>query len=120
RAGDAGDLRAASPRERQPLDGPRQQFVGSGSPLGRSLLEAQARRDDAGAHGIRLLPGTALKLERAGAWNRDDQVEAIQQCPRELVAIARQSLRRAAALRTRIPSCSARAQIHGSNELEPT
>ena len=55
---------------------------------------------------------------RARARNGNEQVEAVEQCPRELVAVRREARRGAGALGGGITPRSARTQIHGRHELE--
>ena len=91
--------------------------VGLLRPGGRPA-QRLARRVDAVAHRFRRLAGRAGELDGARPRHRDDEVEAVEQRPRELVAIGREPLRRALAVGGRIPTGAARAEIHRGDELE--
>ena len=77
-----------------------------------------SRSDDADAHGLRALAGRGCQLGRARARHRDDEVEPVEEGARELVAVRREPLRRAGALRGGVSSRAARAQVHRRDELE--
>ena len=69
-------------------------------------------------HSRRGLAGLRRELVRPRPRHGDDEVEAVDQRARELVAERREPLRRAGALDRRVAAPAARAQVHGSDELE--
>ena len=98
---DAGDLRAAASGKREALDRTCQQLVGCRCSPRPSLCKTHSCSDDTGAHWIRALPRPGLQLECAGSRNGHDQIEAVEQRTRQLVAIPSQSLCGTTALRRR-------------------
>ena len=75
-------------------------------------------RHDTRPNRRRRLARRASELPRTGAGHGDDEVEAVEQSTRELVAEAREPLRRAGALCGRVASRTARAQVHRPDQLE--
>ena len=115
---DAGHPRTTACRQRQALDRLGQQLI-------RLLRAAQwfaagplASRLDSRANGVRALTGTAIELLRTWARHGDEQVETVEQRARELVAIGREACSRARALGRGIAARTARAKVHGRDELE--
>src|SRR5438067_5057125 len=63
-------------------------------------------------------PRSSSELDCARTRHRDDEIEPVKECARELVAVARQSLRGTRALDVRIATRSTGTQVHRSDELE--
>ena len=92
RSGNPGDAGAAPTRERQPLDRTREELLGLLRPSGRvDGKELTGGIHPLGHHGGRLRRAGG---ELAGPWtrDRDDEVEAVEERPRELVAEGREPL----------------------------
>src|SRR5262245_52236137 len=70
-------------------------------------------------HRIGRFPGRSGELDRARPGHGDDEVEAIEKRPRELVPERREPLRRALAVGGGIAPRTARAEVHRRDELEP-
>ena len=85
---------------------------------GSAVAEPLACGHDALAHGGRRLAGRRGQLRRTRPRHRDDEVEAVEQRARELLAVGGEPLRRARALDRRIAARAARAQVHRPDELE--
>ena len=102
-----------------PLDRARQQLVGARRPTRPGFGKPDAGRDHANTNGFRDLAGTALKIDCPCARHRHDQVEAVEQRARELVAVAGEPLRRTGTLRAGVSTSTARTQIHRSDQLKP-
>ena len=66
----------------------------------------------------RRLSGRRRELLRARPRHRDDEVEAVEQRPRDLLAVARDPLRAAGAVGGGIAAASARAQVHRRDETK--
>src|SRR5690349_17444549 len=84
------DPRSAARRQRQPLHRTSQQlgrFLGAAQGLAAGTF---ARRLDALTNTLGWLTGAGLQLTRARTRNRDQQVEAVEQGPRELVPVSRE------------------------------
>ena len=101
RARDAGDARAAATGERQPFDGAVEQLVAPrrcerGARRARRLARGSTTR---ARDGRRRLRRARPRAPRARPRHRDDEVEAVEQRARELVAVRRDPLRRARARR---------------------
>ena len=115
---DARDTRTSASRERQLLDGPREQRIGllvsARSPRG----ESRARRSDPLADRSGSLALPCGELDRARARDHDHEVETIEQRARELVAVRGEPLGGTRARDRRISARAARAQIHRPDELE--
>ena len=86
----------------------------SGPPARR--LRAEATRV---ATSLGRLARRAAQFRGARPRQRDDQVEAVEQRTRELLAKSCQPLGGALALRARVASPAARAHVHARDELEP-
>ena len=115
---DPGDAGAAPAGKRKPLDRTNEQrraFVGEG---GRRLKKEAPSLDHAAAHDVGLLALRSRQLGSAGPRQRDDEIEPVQQRPRELVAVAVEALRRAGTAGARVSAAAARTQVHGPDELE--
>ena len=82
------------------------------------MLEALTRGEDTLAHRGRFFGLAVLQLDCAWSRHGDDEIEAVEQCARQLVSIAREPLRRARALDVRIPARTARTQVHRPDELK--
>src|SRR6185312_15384793 len=59
------------------------------------------------------------QLGPAGSRKRHDEVEPVEQRPRQLVAEAIEALRRAGAAGARIAAAATGAEVHRADELEP-
>ena len=116
RACDPRDARSPARRQRQPLDCPGKQLVGGGGASRRGRAQPLPRGDDAFAHRVGRLRWAGGELLRSGPRHRDDQVEAVEQRARELVAEGCEALCRAGALRCRVAAPRARAEVHGRDE----
>ncbi len=116
---DACHPRPPSRRQRQPLDRPPEELVGRTRASRHRVVQPLACRDHAFPHDGRGLGATGSELGRSRARHGHDEVEAVEQRPRELVAKGRQALRRACALGSRVAAARARAQVHGRDELKP-
>ncbi len=118
RAPNRRDLGATTAGQAQAVDRARQQLVGGRSPRRWCVRQPHPRRQDTRPHRVRALAAGGLQFARTRARDRHDDVEAVEERPREAVAVARDPLRRARALRTGIAARTARAQVHRSDELE--
>ena len=95
RRGDTRDTRATAARERQPLDRPRQQLVGCRRSLRPPLAQSPARTEHPLADGGRTFARRPGQVGRARTRHRQEQVEAVEQRARELLAVALDALGRA-------------------------
>src|SRR5262249_54228677 len=95
--------------------------VGVCSPVARWRLcrEPLPCRCDTAGHKGRAFARRSSEFLTADAGHREDEVEAVEQRARELVPVASETLRRAAALGGGIASRSAGTEIHGCDEDEP-
>ncbi len=109
-ARDASDACTAASRERQPVDRARKQLVRLRRPGRR---RPGARCNDAAANRLGRLPVLQRELDCARPRHGDDEIEPVEQRPRELVAESRQPLRRARTFRSRIATRTARAEVNG-------
>ena len=114
----AQNSRSPPPRERQPLDGPRQQLLGRGGQPRTRLAKRLAAGHDAGTHGTGRLTGRRRKLGGPGARQRHHEIEAVEERARQLVAVAVELLGRAGTGRPRVAAPAARAQVHRPDERE--
>src|SRR6185312_15751676 len=64
------------------------------------------------------LTGRSAQLGRPPARDLDDEVEPVEQRPRELVPVGGETLRRARALGSRVASATAGTEVHRSDENE--
>jgi len=88
RSRDARDAGAPPTGERQALDRSRQERVGLRGPPEGSLVQTLASCRDALPNGCRRLADGGGELDCARSRRRDDEVEAIEQRARQLLAIA--------------------------------
>src|SRR3954471_476868 len=100
---------------RQRVDRPREQLVRG---WGARRRRARSRRDDAGTHGIGRLATCGGELDRTRPRHGDDEVEPVEERPRELVAERRDPLWRAGALGARVSAGATSTQVHRSDDLE--
>src|SRR5581483_873382 len=105
-------------RERQPLDRTREQAVGTAGSPQLAFAEADARREHALAHRRRPLGRRTSQRIAARARNGQEQVEAVEQRPRQPLAVALRSLGGARADRGPVAACAARAEVHRTDELK--
>ena len=86
---DARDARAAATRQREPLDRAGEQVLRLGvAGSGVGAEPADEPRRLAPGRRLRSLAGRRRELGRARSRQRDDEVEAVEQRPRQLVAVA--------------------------------
>jgi len=114
---DSKYLGTASAGKRQPVDGPVEQGPGTRRKR-RRRSKTLARAAHAFEHGRRRFAGLSAELGRGRAWQREDEVEAVEQGPRQTLAIAGERLRRATAVETRIAACAAGAEVHRPCQLK--
>ena len=107
-----------SARERQPLDCAIEELGRLFRPVGPPSFQLQPPCADAETHGLRLLARRSRQFGRARPGHRDDEVDAVEERPRELVAKGREPLRRALAVSRRIAARAAWTEVHRSDELE--
>ena len=109
---------AAAAGQRQPLDRTREELVGLRGAPRHFRAQPLARPAHSLAHARGCLRGPGSQLDAARPRHGDDEIEAIEQRPRELVAERGQPLRRARALGSGVAARAARAEVHGRDELE--
>ncbi len=117
-ARNACDSRAPAPRERKPFDSAREQLGGFFRPMQGPGACARVRGLDAATDGVRSLSRGPLQVSSSRTRDRHQQVEAVEQRPRELVPVRGEARGRAGALRGRIAARPAWAQVHGRDELK--
>src|SRR5262249_3661983 len=102
----------APPGEREPIDRSRQQLLGGARQPRYGRVERRAPGEDAGPYRLGALAGRRGELGGARSRERDDEVEAVEERARELVAVAVELLWRARAARTRIAAHATRTEGH--------
>ncbi len=85
---------------------------------GGARAQPLARRERRAPRRRRRLARRSARARPRAAAARDDEIEAVEQRPRELVAKRGEPLRRARAFDRRIAARAARAQVHRPDELE--
>src|SRR5262245_37473703 len=113
------DPRTAPAGQRETLDGAVEQLGRGGRSPRRSACERPACGDDARAHGLGWLARWRCELGRAGSRHLDDEVEAVEQRPRQAFAVGAHPLSTAGAAEPRVAPSTARAEIHRPDQLEP-
>ena len=85
---------------------------------GREDGEPAARLLDPGTDALRRLARAGGQLVRARARHRHHEVEAVEERPRDLVAVRRDPRGRALALEPGVAACAARTEVHRRDEAE--
>ena len=109
---DPADAGVATSGEVEPVDGASEELVASRSRDGGLSASRSRAPRDALAHGGRRLARRRRELDAAHARHREDEVEAVEERARELVPVAREPLRRAAALGRRVAAAAAGTEVH--------
>ena len=113
-------LRPAPSRERQALDRAIEKLGRLLRPLRpRRRRAARARRSTRWRTGVRRLARRSGELGRARPRHGDDEVEPVEERPRELVPERGEPLWRALAIGRGIAARTAGAEVHRRDELEP-
>ena len=110
---------ATSARERQGVHRPGEQ-LGTRLRQARRITEPRGSTFHALAHGRGRLTWRSTELGCARPRNLDDEIETVEQRPRELVPIRREPLRRAGAFGGRIAPPTAGTEIHRPDKDEPS
>src|SRR5215469_10620515 len=118
RARDPAHTSPAPPRERQAIDRSREQLLSGGRQGGGGPAELGPALEHTAPDRLGALAGRRGELVRPRARERDDEIEAVEQRPGQLVAVAIELLRRARAARPRIASATTRTEVHRSDEHE--
>jgi hypothetical protein len=98
--------------------GPAQKGVGLGLAGGWLRDKSRAGGRHALGYGNGGFAGSCRELLPTHARHREDEVEAVEERARELVPVAREPLRRAAALGRRVATSSARTEVHRCDQLK--
>ncbi len=91
----------------------------AGESARRWCLASTGRLDDAGTDGRRRLARRRSELGGSRARHGHDEVEAIEERPRDALAVRLHALGRAGAIACPTPAAATRAEVHRGHEPEP-
>ena len=120
RVGDAKHPGTATAGERNAIDSPVEELPAGSH--GSVITPARRSRASTTRAATTALGSPSATPELSRPWSRHDEneIEPIEESPRELRVVARDSLRRTHAFRTRVAAGAAGTEVHRRNQREPS